>query len=40
MSMATAYGVFTSAAQREAVALEAAIVVATAGLHLSRSFSV
>jgi hypothetical protein len=40
MSMATAQGVLTSAPQREAVALEEAIVVATAGLHIPRSFSV
>jgi hypothetical protein len=40
MSMATAQGVCTSAPQREAVALEEAIMVVTAGLHLSRSFSV
>jgi hypothetical protein len=32
--------VLTSAPQREAVTLEQAIVVATAGLHILRSFSV
>ena len=40
MSMATEQGVLTSAPQREAVTLEQAIVVATAELHIPRSFSV
>jgi hypothetical protein len=39
MSMATEQRVLTSAPQREAVTLEQAIVVATAGLHIPRSFS-
>jgi len=40
MSIATEQGVLTFAPQREAVTLEEAIVVATAGLHIPRSFSV
>ena len=40
MSIATEQGVLMFAPQRETVTLEQAIVVATAGLHIPRSFSV